>query len=108
MNLTVGTFPVREVVFGAPAGWRDGRLTVDADRVAALVREDGRIRRVAVDLVQPGDAARIVQVRDVIEPRVKTEGAGHAYPGICGHAPDTVGDGVTHRYEGFGRTPGRS
>ena len=102
MNLTVGTFPVREVAFGGPAGWTDGRLVVDADRIAALVREDRRIRRVAVDLVQPGEAARIVQVRDVIEPRVKVEGPGHTYPGICGHAPDTVGDGVTHRYAGFG------
>jgi glycine reductase complex component B subunit alpha and beta len=102
MKLTVGTFPVREAAFGAPAGWKDGRLVVDADRVAALVREDRRIRRVAVDLVQPGEAARIVQVRDVIEPRVKVEGPGHTYPGICGHAPDTVGGGVTHRYAGFG------
>ncbi len=102
MNLTVGTFPVREVAFGAPAGWTDGRLVVDAQRVAALVREDRRIRGVAVDLVQPGEAARIVHVRDVIEPRVKTDGAGHTYPGICGHAADTVGDGVTHRYAGFG------
>jgi glycine reductase complex component B subunit alpha and beta len=102
MNLTIGTFPVREVAFGAPAGWTDGRLAVDPDRVAALVREDRRIRRVDVDLVQPGEPARIVHVRDVIEPRVKVAGAGHTYPGICGHAPDTVGDGVTHRYAGFG------
>jgi glycine reductase complex component B subunit alpha and beta len=102
MLLTVGTFPIREAVFGTPAGWRDGRLVVDRDRVAARVREDPRIRSVAVDLVQPGEAARIVHVRDVIEPRVKTDGPGHTYPGICGHAPDTVGAGITHRYAGFG------
>jgi glycine reductase complex component B subunit alpha and beta len=29
-------------------------------------------------------------------------GRGHAYPGISGHPPDTVGDGVTYRYSGFG------
>lgn len=102
MNLTVGTFPVHEVAFGAPTGWMDGRLIVDAERVAALALEDGRIRRVTVELVQPGEAARIVHVRDVIEPRVKVEGQGHTYPGICGHAPDTVGAGITHRYAGFG------
>ena len=102
MRLTVGTFPVKEAVFGAPAGWRDGRLVIDAARVAALVREDRRIRRVDVDLVRPGEAARIVQVRDVIEPRIKVDGPGQTYPGICGHAPDTVGNGVTHRYTGFG------
>lgn len=102
MQLTVGTFPVDEVVFGAPAGWKNGRLVIDAARVAALVREDRRIRRVDVDLVRPGEAARIVQVRDVVEPRVKVDGPGRTYPGICGHAPDTVGNGVTHRYAGFG------
>lgn len=102
MNLTIGTFPVREVVFGAPAGWTDGRLVVDRERVASLVLQDRRIRRAAVDLVQPREAVRIVHVRDVIEPRVKTDGPGHTYPGICGHAPETVGSGVTHRYAGMG------
>jgi glycine reductase complex component B subunit alpha and beta len=102
MRLTVGTFPVREVTAGRPAGWKDDRLVVDTERVTALVLDDRRIRRVAVDLVQPGEAVRIVQVRDVIEPRVKTDGPGHTYPGISGHAPDTVGAGATHRYAGFG------
>jgi len=102
MRLIVGRFPVHELTFGTAAGWRDGRLVVDPDRVAALVRQDRRIRRVTVDLVQPGEPARIVHVRDIIEPRVKTQGPGHAYPGICGHAPDTVGAGVTHHCAGFG------
>lgn len=102
MSLEVKTFPVREVTLGAPAGWRAGRLVIDPARAEALVREDPRIRRVAVDVVTPGEPARIVHVRDVIEPRVKVAGPGHTYPGICGHPPDTVGSGTTHRYSGFG------
>lgn len=102
MELLVATYPVQEVVFGAPAGWRDGRLTVDPARVRALVLDDPRIRAVAVDLVTPGEATRIVQMRDVLEPRVKARGRGHVYPGVAGHPPDTVGDGETRRYAGFG------
>jgi glycine reductase complex component B subunit alpha and beta len=101
MQLEIGTFPVEAVAFGTPAGWSAGRLVVDPERVRALVLADPRIRAVAVDLVEPGEATRIVQVRDVIEPRVKVAGRGHAYPGIVDHAADTVGSGETLRYAGF-------
>ena len=101
MRLEIGTFPVETVAFGTPAGWSAGRLVVDAERVRALVLSDPRIRAVAVDLVEPGEATRIVQVRDVIEPRVKVGGRGHAYPGIADHPADTVGSGETFRYAGF-------
>jgi len=102
MDLTLGTFPVGSVAFGAPAGWKAGRLTIDPDRVRALVLDDPRIRSLAVDLVEPGEATRIVQMRDIVEPRVKVAGRGHVYPGIAGHPTDTVGDGETRRYSGFG------
>jgi glycine reductase len=102
MELVLGTFPVDSVGVGAPAGWHAGRLTVDPGRVRELVLDDPRIRSVAVDLVEPGEATRIVQMRDVVEPRVKVRGRGHVYPGIAGHPTDTVGDGETRRYAGFG------
>ena len=101
MDLRVGTFPVDAVAFGAPAGWAAGRLTVDPARVRELVLDDPRILTVDVDLVEPGEATRIIQMRDVVEPRVKVRGRGHAYPGIAGHPTDTVGDGETRRYSGF-------
>jgi len=100
--LEVGTFPVERVTFGSPGRWSAGTLVVDPDRITDLVLQDPRIRRVTVDLVQPGDDTRIIHPRDVIEPRLKVAGRGHVYPGICGHPADTVGQGVTFRYEGFG------
>ena len=102
MELDLGTFPVMGIAFGAAPAWQDGTLVIDPDRVRALVLDDPRIRAVTVDLVQPGERTRIVQIRDVIEPRLKVAGPGHAYPGICGHPPDTVGSGETRRYSGFG------
>ena len=101
MNLDLGTFPVDRVEFGAPAGWSGGQLTIDPVRVRERILQDPRIRAVRVEVVEPGEDTRIVHMRDVIEPRVKVEGQGHVYPGICGHPPDTVGDGVTFRYSGF-------
>ena len=102
MRLELGTFPVTRLAVGSPTGWSGGQLTVDPARLARLVLEDSRIRDVRVDLVEPGEDARIIHVRDVIEPRVKVMGPGHAYPGICGHPPDSVGEGVTFRFSGLG------
>src|SRR5262249_21683793 len=99
--LVLGSFPVTGLGFGPTAAWASGRLTIDPGRVRAMVREDPRIRAVAVDLVEPGEATRIVQMRDVIEPRVKVRGRGHVYPGVAGHPPDTVGEGETRRFDGF-------
>ena len=76
MELRLGTFPVESVAFGSPPGWSRGRLVVDPVRVRAIMLSDPRIRDVALDLVEPGEPARIVQVRDVIEPRVKVAGPG--------------------------------
>ncbi len=101
MELELGNFPVGEVRSGSPGGYADGLLTVDLERVKARCLEDPRVAEVVVDIVLPGESTRIVNVRDVIEPRLKVAGEGHVYPAICGHPPDTVGDGVTHRYEGF-------
>ncbi len=102
MELALGTFPVEAVAFGSSPGWCNGTLIIDPVRVRALVLQDPRIPSVSVDLVEPGEATRIIHVRDVIEPRVKVTGPGHVYPGICGHPPETVGEGETFRYLGFG------
>jgi sarcosine reductase len=101
MSLELGSFPVERVETGSPGGYEEGTLTVDVQRVRARCLEDPRVVSVDVDLVEPGEATRVVHVRDVVEPRVKVAGQGRVYPAICGHQPDTVGDGVTHRYDGF-------
>src|SRR5437764_12672501 len=101
MRLELGSFPVERVQAGSPGGYAAGTLTIDVERLRARSVEDPRVVEVAIDLVEPEQATRIVHVRDVIEPRVKVSGEGHVYPAICGHPPDTVGDGVTHRFDRF-------
>lgn len=102
MRLELGTFPVTALEFGPTTRWDAGRLTVDRQAALAEVRRDPRIVSADLDIARPGESVRIWPVRDVIEPRVKVEGPGVCYPGICGRDIATVGTGRTHRLAGMG------
>jgi glycine reductase len=101
MRLELGSFPVESIRSGSPGGYASGLLTVDQEQLRARCFEDPRVVEAEIDIIEPGESTRIAHVRDVIEPRLKVVGAGHVYPAICGHPPDTVGGGVTHRYQGL-------
>lgn len=102
MHLEIGTFPVRDVIFARQTSLNNGVLEINKDEVLAAVREDPRVQRVELELAYPGESVRIWPVRDVVEPRIKVEGPGVAYPGICGRDITTVGEGKTHRLSGIG------
>ena len=104
MRLEMGTFPIHDVVFGSHTRWQDGRLEIDRDSILDLILHDPRIATAELDLAKPGESVRIWPVRDVIEPRIKVEGPGVVYPGICGRPITTVGQGRTHRLAGMGVT----
>jgi glycine reductase len=108
MRLELGSFPVRSIAFGDATRWADGHLTVDKAAALAEVRRDPRIATVNLEIAAPGDSVRIWPVRDVIEPRVKVEGSGQCYPGICGRDIATVGQGRTHRLSGMDVVESRS
>ena len=55
MRLELGSFPVREVVFGDQTRWQEGRLEVDRAGVLAAVRRDPRLVRAELDLARPGE-----------------------------------------------------
>ena len=76
-------------------------LEVERDAVLRAVRDDPRIASAALELAAPGESVRVWPVRDVIEPRIKVEGPGVCYPGICGRPVATVGRGRTHRLAGM-------
>jgi glycine reductase len=102
MRLELGTFPVTDVVFGRHTRWADGVLEVNRDELLETIRGDRRIETADLELARPGESVRIWPVRDVVEPRVKVEGPGVTYPGICGRPITTVGRGRTHRLSGIG------
>lgn len=102
MRLEMGTFPVTGVAEGTSTAYSDGVLSIDVDSLVALVLEDPAITHARIEIAHPGDSARINGFRDVLEPRVKVEGPGVCYPGICDRDAETVGTGRTHRLEGVG------
>ena len=101
MKLEVGTFPVHDIVFGTQTRWQDGVLSVNKDELLALVMEDPYIAWADIGVTRPGDSVRIVQIRDIVEPKVKVSGPGVTYPGISGRDVATVGQGRTHRLGGM-------
>lgn len=54
-----------------------------------------------LEVAHPGDSIRIMPVKDVIEPRVKTSGDGGLFPGIISKVA-TVGSGRTNVLRGCG------
>ncbi len=99
MKLEMATFPVKEAKFGNKMGYSNGVLEINKAELLALIKEDKRVESVDIDIAFPGDKTRIVNVRDVVEPRIKVSGPGCVFPGILGPV-ETVGEGKTHRLSG--------
>ncbi len=99
--LKVGSFPTENVAFADQTRWHDGTLEINREELLAIAQEDRRIASANVDIVKPGEKARIINTYDIVEPKVKVHGNGVVYPAVCGRAVDAVGEGVTHRLSGM-------
>ena len=102
MSLKLGTFPVHRLELGSKTSWEDGTLTIDKAGLTESAASVPNIESVSIDVACPGESARIIEVNDLLEPRIKVDGPGTAYPGVCNRALDTVGSGVTYRLGGLG------
>ena len=82
--LEIRRFVVHKVSLADQTAFDEEHLTIDACALQEiLIAEDARIKAVNVGLASPGEETRMVCVKDVIEPRVKTTGG-------------RVGEGVVH------------
>ena len=102
MSLKLGTFPVHRLEIGSRTSWDDGTLTIDKAGLTESAAAVPNIDSVSIDVACPGESTRIIEVNDLLEPRVKVDGPGTAYPGVCNRSLDTVGSGVTYRLGGLG------
>ena len=100
MRLELATYPVKQVQWSHQTCYRDGLLEIDKAELLATVLEDKKIVSADLDLALPGEETRIVNVRDIVEARIKVSGPGCVFPGILGPV-ETVGDGRTHRLSGM-------
>lgn len=99
MRLELGKIYIKDVQFGPETKVENGVLYINKDELLKEVGGDERLKSIDVDIVHPGEEARIIPVKDVIEPRVKVEGPGGIFPGFISKV-DTVGSGKTHVLKG--------
>ena len=93
MRLEHGTFPVGRVSFGSHTRLEGDHLEIDRGELEGLASLDGRIPWTSIDIVRPGDSARLINIRDMYQPQIKVEGDGVVYPGVCGRPATSVGEG---------------
>ena len=101
MRLELANFQTTDVRFGSQTRWHQGVLEIDRDELLRLIHRDPLVAQADVQVARPGESVRIITVRDIIEPRLKAQGPGTAYPGILGRPVATVGSGRTHRLGGM-------
>ncbi|MFI5248169.1 MAG: glycine/sarcosine/betaine reductase component B subunit, partial [Nitrospirales bacterium] len=100
MRLEMAEFPVAQITLGSEFRYSSGTLEIDAGELQRIILEDQRVRNASLEVVLPGEKARITGIRDVVEPRVKVEGIGQVFPGVLGPVVP-VGEGRTHRLSGM-------
>jgi len=99
LRLELGKIYIKDVQFGPETKVENGILYINKEELLKEVGGDERLKSIDVDIVHPGEEARIIPVKDVIEPRVKVEGPGGIFPGFISKV-DTVGSGKTHVLKG--------
>jgi glycine reductase len=99
MTYELASFPVRYVLLGTETRLSSGILSVDAAELRAILLADDRFADVAIDVVRPGEAVRIVHIVDAVEPRARIGSPGADFPGLLSK-PHTAGSGRTHRLDG--------
>ena len=73
VTLTLHKYVAKTVELGTRTRFADGHLSIDGDSLAlALMTQDDRLVDVRVSLALPGKSMRIVCVKDVVQPRLKT------------------------------------
>lgn len=99
MKLELGRIKINDIAFGAKTEVKEGILYINKGELIEKVAVDKRLSSIGVDLARPGESVRIIPVKDVIEPRVKIEGANGIFPGFLSEAK-TVGFGKTNVLKG--------
>jgi glycine reductase len=61
--------------------------------------QDDRLSEADVEMAKPGEEVRIIPVKDVVEPRIKLNGAGDFFPGVVSKMA-TAGSGKTNVLRG--------
>jgi glycine reductase complex component B subunit alpha and beta len=99
MELTLQKFYVRDVEFGKRTTYKDGLLTIGKEELIGLISRDGRLTNIDIEIVRPGERARITNILEITEPRVKEGEKPTYYPGMVGGLY-AAGEGKTNVLSG--------
>ncbi len=94
MRLELQIIRIRDIQFGHKTKIDDGVLYINRSELQELLEGDRRIGKVDIELAHPGEACRILQVGDVIEPRFKFGSDQDNLLGAAGNN-DSTGEGKT-------------
>jgi sarcosine reductase len=99
MRLELTTHAVDRVELGERTVLDGRTLMIRAQDLVDLVGADPAFAKVEIELTRPGEAVRIAQITDVIEPRAKVGGTAGVFPGLLGPV-EPAGRGRTDRLRG--------
>ena len=95
MKLELQKAKVKNIAWGdKTALLADGTLQINKEEFIAAAADSEHFKTLDADLARPGESVRVCPVKDVIEPRYKTEGPGQVFPGMLSDV-ETVGSGKT-------------
>ncbi len=99
MCLKLEIIKIKDVQFGEKTFIKDGVLFVNKQEMIDYLK-DPLLEKIDVDLARPGESVRIVPIKDVLEPRIKTTADGGTFPGYFGKY-EGYGDGITKVMRGL-------
>lgn len=96
---------IRDIRFAEVFKIENGTLFMDAKCLKKfLVSSDPRIKFLKIEIAKPGQSARIIPVKDVIEPRFKPASKANVFPGLISDSSEAVGLGKTLALKGMAIT----
>ncbi len=84
MELKLARFDVDRVTFGSTTEIRDSMLIVDREALRSHLLHDPNFSDMEIQLVSPGEATRIINVLDIVDPRKKVSDTEEVFPGFTG------------------------
>jgi glycine reductase len=99
MKLQIDSIDIKDMCIGPKTYVSDHILHINLQELEEIILRDRRIESVELDLVNPGDRVRIVNVVDVVQPRCKIDQEDADFPGWIGKLR-IAGEGKTRALRG--------
>lgn len=83
MELKIGNFYLKEIVFGERTQFKEGILTVNKEEAIEHINPEGKLKNIELYVVHPGDSVRIAPAKTAVAVRYRPDGR-CIFPGYTG------------------------